>query len=70
MVIINELNSYPTELLAALPNWLRYRILSSTPALDLARLECTPVAVGIDTDGLWKSRQMTVTVNMLAAVLD
>ena len=56
LVVINELDSYPTELLAALPNWLRYRILSSAPALDLAHLECTPVANGVDTDGIWKSR--------------
>ena len=56
LVVISELDSYPTELLAALPNWLRYRILSCAPALDLARLECTPVANGVDTDGIWKSR--------------
>ena len=56
LVVINELDSYPTELLAALPSWLRYRVLSSAPALDLARLECTPVAIGVDTDGIWKSR--------------
>ena len=59
LVVINELNSYPTELLAALPNWLRYRILSSAPALDLARLECTPVASGVDTEEIWKSRLKT-----------
>ena len=56
LVVINELDYYPTELLASLPRWLRNRILSSTPALDLARLECTPVASGVDTDGIWKSR--------------
>jgi hypothetical protein len=56
LVVINELDSYPTKQLAALPKWLRYRILSSAPALDLARLESTPVASGVDTDGIWKSR--------------
>lgn len=56
LVVINELDSYPTELLAALPYWLRYRILSCAPALDLARLECTPVASGVDTGELWNSR--------------
>ena len=55
-MVINELDSYPTEVLADLPSWFRYRILSSAPALDLARLECTPVANGVDTDGIWKSR--------------
>ena len=56
LVIINELDTYPTELLAALPNWFRHRILSCAPALDLARLECTAVANGVDTDGIWKLR--------------
>jgi hypothetical protein len=49
-----ELNCYPTEQLASLPKWMRYRILSSVPALDLARLESTPVTNGIDTDKIWK----------------
>ena len=56
LVVIDELDFYPTELLAALPYWLRYRILSCVPALDLARLECTPVASGVDTNGIWKSQ--------------
>ena len=56
LVVINELDCYPTELLAALPYWLRYRILNNVPALDLSRLESTPVASGVDTDGIWKSR--------------
>ena len=56
LVVVNELDCYPTELLATLPYWLRYRILSIAPALDLARLEHTPVANGVDTDEIWKSR--------------
>ena len=56
LVIINELDCYPTELLASLPYWLRYRILNNVPALDLARLEHTPVASGVNTDEIWKSR--------------
>ena len=56
LVVINELDCYPTELLASLPYWLRYRVLSNVPALDLARLEHTPVASGVDTDEIWKSR--------------
>lgn len=56
LVVINELDCYPTELLAALPYWLRYRILNNVPALDLARLEHTPVASGVNTDEIWKSR--------------
>lgn len=56
LVVVNELDCYPTELLAALPYWLRYRILNSVPVLDLARLEHTAVASGINTDEIWRSR--------------
>ena len=56
LVIINDLDSYPTELLAALPYWLRYRILNNIPALSLSRLELTSVTSGIDIDSIWKSR--------------
>ena len=56
LVVINELDCYPTELLAALPYWLRCRILNNVPALDLSRLEVTHVAIGVDTDTIWKSR--------------
>ena len=56
LAVINELDCFPTELLAALPKWLRYRILNNVPALDLARLEHTPVASGVNTDEIWKSR--------------
>ena len=34
---------------------MRHRILSSAPALDLVRLECTPVASGLNIDEIWKS---------------
>ena len=59
LVIINELDCYPTELLTSLPYWLRYRILNNVPALDLARLEHTSVANGINTAEIWKSREKT-----------
>ena len=59
LVVINELDHYPTERLASLPQWMCYRILSSAPALDLARLESTPVANGIDTDKIWKLLKAT-----------
>lgn len=61
LVIINELDCYPTELLDSLPYWLRYRILNNVPALDLARLEHTPFANGINTAEIWKSRVKTDT---------
>ena len=51
--VINDLNSYPVELLASLPYWLRYRLLVNIPALDLCRLDSTSVASGIDINRLW-----------------
>ena len=56
LVVISELGSYPTELLETLPCWLRRRILNNVPALDLSRLELTPVASGVDTGVIWKAR--------------
>ena len=54
--VINDLDAYPLELLASLPNWLRRRLLNNVPVLDLCRLDDTPVARGIDKDELWKTR--------------
>ena len=68
LAVINDLVSYPVELLASLPYWLRYRLLNSLPALELSRLESTPVADGLDTDAIWKSRlkrQAETSVNDL-----
>ena len=57
LALINELDSYPVELLASLPHWLRHRLLYSIPALDLCRLDHTPIARGMDVDGeLWDPR--------------
>ena len=69
LVIINELDCYPTELLASLPYWLRYRILNNVPALDLARLEHTPVANGINTAEIWKSREKTIPQPQLKSII-
>lgn len=55
LVVINELDCYATELLAALPYWLRCRLLNNVPTLDLARLERTSVTNGVDIDEIWKS---------------
>ena len=52
--VINDLDAYPVDLLASLPRWLRYRLLNNLPALDLCRLDHTPVAKGIDVDEFWK----------------
>ena len=54
LVIISDLDCHPTDLLASLPRWLRHRLLNVLPAIDLARLESTPVADGIDVNALWK----------------
>lgn len=53
--VISDLDGYPVELLASLPRWLRYRLLSSVPVLDLCRLDHTAVATGIDVDQLWEA---------------
>ena len=53
--VINDLDSYPVELLSSLPYWMRYRLISNLPVLDLCRLDHTPVASGVDTEEIWKS---------------
>ena len=54
--VINDVDSFPVELLSSLPQWLRYRLLDNLPVLDLCRLEHSPVARGIDLDKLWDAR--------------
>ena len=54
--VINDVDSYPVELLASLPRWLRCRLLSNLPILDLCHLESTPVAKGVDINKIWKTR--------------
>ena len=54
--VINDLDSYPVELLSSLPHWLRYRLLNNLPVLDLCRLDHTPLARGVDIDKLWTAR--------------
>ena len=53
--------------MASLPRWLRYRLLSSVPALDLCRLDRTTVATDIDdivteidVNQLWEARLQTL----------
>ena len=53
--VINDLDSYPVDLLSSLPHWLRYQLLNNLPVLDLCRLHRTTVARGVDTEKLWKS---------------
>ena len=53
LVVINYLDSYPVELLASLPHWLRYHLLNNLPVIDLCRLEQTPIARGVDNDKVW-----------------
>ena len=55
VVVINDLDSYPVELLASLPHWLRYHLLNNLPVLDLCRLDHTPIARGINVDEIWTS---------------
>ena len=53
---INDLDSYPVELLSSLPYWLHYRLLNNLPVLDLCRLDHTPIARGVDIDEIWTAR--------------
>ena len=54
--LINDMDSYPVELLSSLPHWLRYLLLSNLPVLDLCQLDHTPVARGVDIDKIWTAR--------------
>ena len=54
--VINDVDSYPMELLASQPYWLRCRLLNNIPVIDLCRLESTPVAKGVDINKIWKRR--------------
>ena len=56
LVIINDLDCYPKDLLAALPYWLRHRILSCLPTVGLCHLEATPITKGVNVDEIWESR--------------
>ena len=53
--VINDLDSYPVELLSSLPHWVRYRLLNNLPVLDLCRLEHTRVARGVNAEEIWGS---------------
>ena len=59
LMVISDLDSYPVEILASLPLWLRYRLLNSLPVFDLCRLDHTPVAKGVDMDEIWGSRRIS-----------
>ena len=54
--VINDLDSYPVELLSSLPHWLRYRLLNNLPVVDLCRLDHTHIARGVDIDEVWTAR--------------
>ena len=56
LCVINSVDSYPVELLATLPHWLRDQLLNSLPVLDLCHLDCTPVARGVDTNKIWTAK--------------
>ena len=63
--VINDLDSYPVELLSSLPHWLRYRLLNNLPVLDLCRLDHTPLARGVNIDKLWTARvESEPTINL------
>ena len=67
LVVVNDVNSYPVELLSSLPRWLRSRLLAALPALQLFGLESSPIAEGIDVDELWKARVNGSTVTRITS---
>ena len=69
LVIISDLDCHRNDVLASLPRWLRKRLLSVLPALDVGRLESTPVADGIDVDSIWKCRCKNPTTSTATSVL-
>ena len=56
LFVVNDLDSYPVDLLGSLPRHLRHRLLHNLPALDLCHLDGTLVTKGIDMDEIWKTR--------------
>ena len=56
LVVVNDINSYPIELLASLPRWFRSSLLAALPALQLFGLESSPIAEGVDVEEIWKAR--------------
>lgn len=67
LVVINDLGSYSTDLLASLPYWLRHRLLRCVPALDLCRLEGTAVAKGVNIDDIWMKRSKKRSTDRLTS---
>ena len=53
---INNVDSYPVELLASLPRWLRNRLLNNLPVLDLCQLDHTTVTTGVNTNKIWSTK--------------
>ena len=51
--VINDVDSYPEELLASLPLWMRQRVLSNLPVLDLSHLGHTSMARDVNIDQIW-----------------
>ena len=58
--LLNDVNSYPVELLTSLPHWLRKNLLENLPALNVCLLDGTAVAKGIDMDKIWKTRYLHI----------
>ena len=60
IVLLNDVNSYPVELLASLPCWLRKNLLENLPALSVCLLDGTAVTEGIDMEKIWKTRYLHI----------
>ena len=68
LCVINSVDSYPVELLASLPHWLRDQLLNSLPVLDLCHLDCTPVARGVDTNKIWTAKLENESKKIISVV--
>ena len=66
LCVINSVDSYPVELLATLPHWLRNQLLHCLPVLDLCHLDHTPIARGVDTNKIWTARLESEPKKMFA----
>ena len=62
--IIHYLHECPIELLSLLPTRQRKEILTCLPALDIFRLESTPVVNGVDMNEVWR-----ITSQLCAAIM-
>ena len=55
LYLVGHLDKYTPDILSLLPAHLRHQLLCRLPALDLHKLESTPVARGLDVSTCWQA---------------